>query len=123
MQCPLAVKWTPRKCPLTKRGRNQIQPQHGADRTLTLGITRYGEYTGAPVSVVQEFSPKNVVDFSVRNNFTERLSAPIGVLNVGNVYPDKLSDANAQSLGLLYGEESPFGVNGRAYYLKCTVRM
>jgi len=91
--------------------------------STSLSITRYGEYTGAPVSVVQEFSPKNVVDFSVSNNFTERLSATIGVLNIGNVYPDKLSDVNAQSLGLLYGEESPFGVNGRAYYLKCTVRM
>jgi iron complex outermembrane receptor protein len=84
--------------------------------------TRYGEYVDAPVLDPQNFSAKIVTDLSLSVRLTPRVMASFGVLNVADVLPDQLQE---QALAFktfggayLYGEESPFGADGRAYYVR-----
>jgi iron complex outermembrane recepter protein len=90
--------------------------------TAAVNVTRYGSYVDAPILDPQTFSPKIVTDLSLTARLPHRLAATFGVLNVGNVYPDQFAEQALafKSYGgaYLYGEESPFGVDGRAYYVR-----
>ncbi|MBN8886251.1 MAG: TonB-dependent receptor [Rudaea sp.] len=89
---------------------------------LTLDLTRYGKYVDAPILSPQTFGAKTVADLSVSTALGQTATLTLGVLNLGNVYPDKLAqqDVAFKSFGgsFLYGEESPFGISGRTYYAR-----
>jgi len=93
--------------------------------TFSVDATRFGEYAAAPFVAEQKFSAKTVVDLTLGYAITQTLSLNAGVLNVGDEHPDLLSDPANQAAvisqtggSFKYGEESPFGTNGRSYFLR-----
>lgn len=92
----------------------------------TVDVVRYGHYIDAPISAPQTFSPNTVVNLSAAVHLTSSLTFTAGVLNLADVYPDKLQQIALAypSFGnaFVYGEESPIGTAGRAYYLRLTLR-
>jgi iron complex outermembrane receptor protein len=94
--------------------------------TGTVAVTRYGQYVDAPVRDPQTFGAKTVVDLSLTLRATRWLSLTAGVLNAGDVFPDPLQEAALAyaSFGgsYVYGEEGPFGVDGRSYYGRVEAR-
>ena len=90
-------------------------------------VTHYGEYVDAPILDPQIFGAKTLVDVSFGVRLGQQFTATAGVLNVGNTYPDPLAQQSLayKSFGgaFLYGEESPFGTDGRAYYLRLQLRL
>jgi iron complex outermembrane receptor protein len=88
--------------------------------SATLSIQHYGPWVSAPLGAVQTFSSKTLVDLSGRVEITPKVAFSAGVLNIGDVHPDLV--VGGAALGLTYGEESPFGVNGRSYFIRLDVR-
>lgn len=82
-------------------------------------VDHYGSWVSAPLGATQTFGGKTVADVSLRYAFTRQLSVTAGVLNVADVYPDLVKGGSA--IGLAYGDEAPFGVNGRAYFVRLQV--
>jgi iron complex outermembrane receptor protein len=89
--------------------------------SATLGVEHYGPWVSAPLGVVQTFSSKTVADLSARARLTSRVTLSAGALNLGDVHPDLVIGAAA--LGLTYGGESPFGDNGRTFYVRLDARL
>jgi iron complex outermembrane receptor protein len=100
---------------------SQATVDHGPF-TATLAVTRYGEYVDAPILDPQTFGAKTIVDVSLGAHVGSQWLVSCGVLNIGNVHPDPLAEANLayKTFGgsYVYGEESPFGVDGREYYAR-----
>jgi iron complex outermembrane receptor protein len=94
--------------------------------SASLDVTRYGSYTDIPIAPVQTFNANTLVDLSASYEFAPGAKATVGVLNLGNVYPDKLTDIQAAygtyGNALVYGVESPDGTDGRSFYLRMTKR-
>jgi iron complex outermembrane receptor protein len=94
--------------------------------TASLDVTRYGGYTDIPIAPVQTFSANTIVDLSVSYEILPRTTATVGVLNLFNVYPDKLTDIQAAygtyGNALIYGVESPDGTDGMSFYVRMTRR-
>ncbi len=90
--------------------------------TGSVHVTRYGSYVDAPILDPQTFSPKIVTDLSIAARLAHNLTATVGILNVGNVYPDQMQEQalafSSYGGSYRYGEESPFGVDGRSYYAR-----
>jgi iron complex outermembrane receptor protein len=86
---------------------------------LTADVDRYGPWTSAPLGTVQSFSAKTAVDLSAEVKLGPHAAVSVGAMNVTNTYPDLVR--GAQALGLSYGDEAPFGVNGRAYFIALRV--
>jgi iron complex outermembrane receptor protein len=82
---------------------------------FTVNVDRYGQWTSAPLGTLQTFSARTVLDLSASIDLGHHASLRAGALNVTNTYPDLVNGAKA--IGLSYGDEAPFGVNGRAYFL------
>ena len=112
-----------------------VQPNNklAADFTLsrgafsaTLDVTRYGSYKDKPISPVQTFSPNTIVDLSASYQFLPRTTATVGVLNLFNVYPDKLADVQAAYAtfdnAYVYGTETPDGTDGISFYVRLAKR-
>jgi iron complex outermembrane receptor protein len=107
------------------------QPQNKLTSSLTLdhgpisarlGVVRYGHWVADPSGVlVQTFSAKTLVDLSLSGRITQNLVLTAGVENLGDVYPDKLLGA-VVATGYIYGDESPFGVSGRSYFVRLDAR-
>lgn len=85
------------------------------DWQLQATATRYGSYTGQPVTSTQTFGAKWVGDLSLRWRLHRDAALTVAVQNLGDVYPDKLVDAAFVRQGFFYGEESPFGTAGRSW--------
>jgi iron complex outermembrane receptor protein len=104
---------------------SQLTLDHGPF-TGVVAVTRYGEYVDAPILDPQVFSAKTIVDLSLGARLGQQATLTAGVLNVGNVYPDPLKETALayKSFGgsFVYGEESPWRVDGRAYYLRVQVQ-
>lgn len=94
--------------------------------STTLAVIRYGHYVDAPISAPQTFSAKTIANLSATWRVTPALGLTAGVLNVGDVYPDKLNQLSLAyaSFGnaFVYGEESPMGTDGRAYFVRLTYK-
>ena len=92
--------------------------------STTLDVIRYGHYVDAPISAAQTFSAKTITNLSATWRVNPALELTAGVLNIGDVYPDKLNQLSLAyaSFGnaLIYGEESPMGTDGRAYFIRLT---
>ena len=66
----------------------------------------------------QTFSKKWVTDLSLGYRFFDQLQITVGGNNILDVYPDTILTAN-QTRGIyLYAGASPFGFNGRYYYIR-----
>lgn len=95
---------------------------HRGAYTGSLQVTRFGEYTDAPVRDPQTFGAETVVDLSFGASLATRLDLTLGVLNIGDAYPDPLAGIELayQTFGgsYVYSEASPFGVAGRSYYAR-----
>ncbi|HEY3655544.1 MAG TPA: TonB-dependent receptor [Steroidobacteraceae bacterium] len=87
--------------------------------SATVNVDRYGHWVSAPLGVAQTFGAKTLVDFIGRVGLTKNISLSAGVLNIGNVFPDRVNGGGA--IGLPYGDEAPFGVNGRFYSLRAQI--
>jgi iron complex outermembrane receptor protein len=89
--------------------------------SLSLNVNRYGKYVDAPIKDPQTFGAKTIVDLAANWRFPNHVRVRFGVLNVGDVHPDPLKEAALAFAtfggSYVYGEESPFGVDGRSYYL------
>jgi iron complex outermembrane recepter protein len=84
-----------------------------------LNVDHYGPWVSAPLGVTQTFGAKTLVDLIGRVGLPKNLSLSVGVLNIGNVLPDRVNGGSA--IGLIYGDEAPFGVNGRSYFLRAQI--
>jgi iron complex outermembrane receptor protein len=94
--------------------------------SATVDVTRYGEFADIPGTVEQQFSANTIVDLAASLRIFEGGTLTLGILNVGDVFPDKLT--NFQSTyatfggAYLYDVTSPDGTDGRSYYLRLAVR-
>jgi outer membrane receptor protein involved in Fe transport len=87
--------------------------------SATLNVDHYGPWVSAPLGVTQTFGAKTLADIIGQVRLPKNISVSAGVLNIGNVLPDRVNGGDA--IGLLYGDEAPFGVNGRAYFLRAQI--
>ena len=86
-------------------------------------VVRFGSFQA--VSVVQEqvYSPATTVDLTAEIKVADRFSLGVGVLNVGNAYPDKIADrALTQGGSIQYPEVGGLGTKGREFFARATVR-
>ncbi|HEY0339357.1 MAG TPA: TonB-dependent receptor, partial [Steroidobacteraceae bacterium] len=104
----------------------QVALDHGPFSSA-IDVTRYGEYVDAPILDPQTFGARTIVDLSFGARLGQQLTVTAGVLNVGNTYPEQLAEQALayKSFGgsFLYGEESPFGTDGRAYYVRLQLQL
>jgi iron complex outermembrane recepter protein len=87
---------------------------------VTLDADHFGPWVSAPLGTTQRFDSKTIYDLSCELKFDSGLSIALGALNVTDVYPDLVNGAAA--IGLSYGDEAPFGVNGRSYFINISLR-
>ncbi|HEV2652487.1 MAG TPA: TonB-dependent receptor [Rhizomicrobium sp.] len=85
----------------------------------TLNVDHYGPWVSAPLGVTQRFGAKTVLDLIARVALDERIQLSAGVLNIGDTYPDQVVGGTA--IGLPFGDEAPFGVNGRSYFARMQI--
>jgi iron complex outermembrane receptor protein len=92
----------------------------------TLDVTRYGGYTDEPVIYPQYFNPKTLVDLAVSAQPFEGGTLTFGVLNAGDVFPDKAKYVNTAYAtfgnAFVYGVVGPTGTDGRSYYLRMSMK-
>jgi iron complex outermembrane receptor protein len=86
---------------------------------FTANVDRYGPWTSAPLGTVQNFTAKTLLDLTAEVKLGRHTSFTAGALNVTNTFPDRVT--GGQALGLPYGDEAPFGVNGRTYFIAVQV--
>lgn len=89
--------------------------------SLTFSSERYGHWTSAPIGVPQTFSGKTLFDLTGTVPLTAEIDVTAGILNIGDVYPDRLAGVPVHAIGFTYGEESPFGVDGRSYFVRLAI--
>ncbi len=99
----------------------QADLSHGAF-DAGLGIAAFGSYTSAPLVATQTFDGKATVDLNAGYRITPAIRLGAGVLNLFDARPDQIIDqagAIAATGGSFpTGEETPIGVNGRAYFVR-----
>lgn len=92
---------------------------------VVLDVTRFGSYVDAPIKDAQKFGAEYIADLAFSAQLAPRLKLSAGVLNLMDTYPDELAqqDVAFKTFGgsFKYGEESPFGISGRSYYLSLSV--
>lgn len=92
---------------------------------LVLDVTRFGSYVDAPIKDAQQFGAEYIADLALSAHLGQRLKLTAGVLNLTDNYPDQLAQQEVafKSFGgsFKYGEESPFGIAGRSFYLSLSV--
>lgn len=91
-----------------------------------MSVAAFGKYTSQPLGAVQTFGGKTTVDISAGYQILHGVRLGFGVLNLLDAHPDTIADQVnfIASTGGSFptGEETPIGLNGRAYYLKASVQ-
>jgi iron complex outermembrane receptor protein len=87
--------------------------------SATVNVDHFGPWVSAPLGVTQRFGGKTVLDLIGHANLTDTIQFSAGILNLADTYPDIVTGGNA--LGLPYGDEAPFGVNGRSYFIRLQI--
>lgn len=90
--------------------------------SATISVDHYGPWAAAPIGVVQNFSSKTLLNLTASLDVTDDIQFTGGIQNVTDQYPDLLVGAAATGMGFTYGEEAPFGVNGRSYFLRVSLK-
>ena len=89
--------------------------------SVNANVARFGPFRTISVATEQTFSPVTTVDLAVDYALTANLKLGAGVLNLGDVYPDKIIDrALSQGGSTQYPEVGAVGTNGREYFLRLT---
>jgi iron complex outermembrane receptor protein len=92
---------------------------------LVLDMTRFGSYVDAPIKDAQKFGAEYIADLAFSAHLGQRYKLTAGILNLTDNYPDQLAqqDFAFKTFGgsFKYGEESPFGISGRSFYLSLSV--
>jgi len=109
--------------------RNKFTLQARIDRgpfDLGANIAAFGTYTSAPLTGVQTFGGKETVDLAAGYRLGGGVRLVLGVQNLFDARPDEI-DGQALVIGATggsfpTGEETPIGLNGRAYYTRLTAR-
>ncbi len=94
-------------------------------RSWTFGadVANFGSFRAIQVVSEQTYNPVTTVDLTVDYAITPKIKIGLGVLNVGDAFPDKIADrALTQGGGLQYPEVGGIGTNGREYYLRVSSR-
>ena len=84
--------------------------------SASINVDRYGPWLSTPLGVTQNFGAKTVADLVGSVDLSSHMQLGAGILNMGDTYPDRVAGGNA--LGLAYGDEAPFGINGRSYFVR-----
>ena len=84
-----------------------------------MNVDHYGPWVSAPLGVTQRFGAKTVLDLIARVALDERIQFSAGILNFGDTYPDQV--VGGAAIGLPFGDEAPFGVNGRSYFARIQI--
>lgn len=90
--------------------------------SATVSVDHYGPWAAAPIGVVQNFSSKTLLNLVTSYDITDTVQFSAGINNVTDQYPDLLVGAAVTGMGFTYGEESPFGVNGRTYFIRLSLK-
>jgi iron complex outermembrane receptor protein len=91
--------------------------------TVNANLARFGPFRTISVATEQTFSPVTTADLAIDYALTSSLTLGAGVLNVGDVYPDKIVDrALSQGGSTQYPEVGAVGTNGREYFVRLTSR-
>jgi iron complex outermembrane receptor protein len=93
-----------------------------APLSATVSVDHYGPWAAAPIGVVQYFGSKTLLNLAASAALPEGFQLSAGIDNVTNQYPDTLVGAAVTGMGFTYGEESPFGVDGRTYFLRLSLK-
>ena len=97
-----------------------------------LRLRRYGSHYDATLNsrgVSYRPDPALLFDLEVAKDFTENLTAVIGIENVLDTYPSENPNGPVDARGaggasgLIYPEQSPYGFLGGAYYVRVQYRM
>lgn len=87
--------------------------------TASLDVTRYGPFRYIAVAAEQTYDPRVTADLIVGFQATETIRIGAGVLNITDVYPEKVFDrAGTQGGSLQYPEVGALGTNGREFFLR-----
>jgi iron complex outermembrane receptor protein len=90
-----------------------VRANHYGGWSTTPGLFGVGDASDAA-----SYGGKTLVDLEARWKFSKTFSAAIGADNVFDTYPDKEKDGTLQFLGQTYAITSPFGFNGRSWYVR-----
>ncbi|MDB5685768.1 MAG: TonB-dependent receptor, partial [Rhizorhabdus sp.] len=91
--------------------------------SLNADIVRFGKFTTISVLTPQTYGAVTTVDLTADLAVSDRFSFGLGILNVGDAYPDKTIERNlSQGGSLMYPEAGAIGTNGREYYVRATAR-
>jgi iron complex outermembrane recepter protein len=87
-------------------------------------VVRFGSFKAVSLVAEQVYSPVTTVDLTADFHVGKRFTFGIGVLNLGNVYPDKIADrAVAQGGSIQYPEVGGIGTNGREYFARASIAL
>jgi iron complex outermembrane receptor protein len=90
---------------------------------VNANVGRFGPFRTISVAQEQTFSPVTTVDLAVDYALTANLTLGAGILNLGDVYPDRIVDrALSQGGSTQYPEVGAVGTNGREYFVRLTSR-
>jgi iron complex outermembrane receptor protein len=90
-----------------------VRANHYGGWSTTPGLFGVGDASDAV-----SYGGKTLVDVEARWKFSKLLSVAVGSDNLFDVYPDKEKDGTLQFLGQEYAITSPFGFNGRSWYVR-----
>ena len=125
---PVAYRAAPATAPGSlagawKKTRNgNVITLNWAPVSATISVDHYGPWVAAPIGIVQNFSSKILLNLTASLDVTDNVQLTAGIQNVTDQYPDLLVGTAATGMGFTYGEESPFGVNGRSYFLRVSLK-
>jgi iron complex outermembrane receptor protein len=86
---------------------------------VNLAVDRYGSYCSFTLNPAddQQYGAKWLTDLDV-NYRTARYTLAAGAQNLFDVFPDRNSTVNSFSGIQTFPRQSPFGMNGRAFYVR-----
>lgn len=91
--------------------------------SVSANLARSGSFRAIQVAGEQTYNPVTTLDLTLDYALNRRLSIGVGVLNVGDAFPDKIADrALTQGGSIAYPEVGGVGTNGREYYVRVSSR-
>jgi len=81
-------------------------------------VSNYGSYVDGSLDGLETFDPKTLMDAEIGYRF-DRIGLSFGATNLFNTYPNRVTvDANTNNGTFIYPGSSPFGYNGRYFYVR-----
>ncbi len=87
--------------------------------TFNADVVRFGRFKAISLVEEQAFSPVTTMDLTADIRVAPRFTLGLGVLNIGNAYPEKIVDRSiSQGGSYQYPEVGGLGTNGREYFAR-----